>query len=193
MRKKSHISLSRGIIHGLEDGKISHKLTFCLASIWPDCTPSFLVQRHCIDDTFELFQKKMDRFIKRFKAKKNIGLVSTFRMGVITHYLADYFTFPHNSHYEGGFKEHCIYEEELKHRMYSYIRKVKNGEYDKIPQIMTNVKQVNQYVQKKHNSYMELEGNTLQDCDYSFTACLNVVASLIQIAQNKNQEHVYAY
>ena len=33
---------------------------------------------------------------------------------MITHYVSDYFTFPHNANYPGNLKDHCIYEEELK-------------------------------------------------------------------------------
>ena len=35
-------------------------------------------------------------------------------LGVIIHYIADYFTFPHNDHYPGNVKDHCYYERDLK-------------------------------------------------------------------------------
>ena len=31
-------------------------------------------------------------------------------LGVIIHYIADYFTFPHNDHYPGNVKDHCYYD-----------------------------------------------------------------------------------
>ena len=43
-------------------------------------------------------------------------------LGQIFHYIADYFTFPHNSNYSGSLKDHCIYEKYLKFRLRSYIR-----------------------------------------------------------------------
>lgn len=42
--------------------------------------------------------------------------------GEITHYVADYFTFPHNKIYPGGFKEHCAYEEHLKHELRAFFK-----------------------------------------------------------------------
>lgn len=43
-------------------------------------------------------------------------------LGQVSHYLADYFTFPHNKIYPGGFKDHCSYEERLKRDLRSYIK-----------------------------------------------------------------------
>lgn len=192
MRKKSHISLAKGIIHGLDmEDRIKHRFTFYLGSIWPDCIPSFLVKRHCIDETFEIFCKKMNRFVNKYKLHKDMGFVSTMRMGVITHYVADYFTFPHNSHYDGGFKEHCIYEEALKHKMYSYIHEVRSTTEDRKPDAMTDVDQISAYIKNKHSEYMGVKGNTDSDCGYSFTACLKVVHSLLEIARESKLQPVY--
>ena len=44
------------------------------------------------------------------------------RMGVVMHYLADYFTFPHNVTYGGSLKDHCLYERDMKHALRSYVR-----------------------------------------------------------------------
>ncbi len=44
------------------------------------------------------------------------------RMGVVMHYLADYFTFPHNVTYGGSLKDHCLYERDMKYALRSYVR-----------------------------------------------------------------------
>ena len=194
MRKKSHISLAKGIIYGLNmEDRMKHRFTFYLGSIWPDCIPSFLVKRHCIDDTFDLFNRKMEKFVKKYKLHKDMGFMSTLRMGVITHYIADYFTFPHNSHYEGNLKEHCVYEEALKHKMYSFIDDVKNSEEERCINHMTDVKQITDYIKDKHAQYLEVKGNVESDCGYSFATCLNVVASLLLIAVAANEKTNYAF
>ena len=183
MRKKSHISLAKGIIHGLDmDTRIKHRLSFYIGSIWPDLTPSFLVRKHNINDTFHIFQRKMESFISKYRLDKDMGIMTTLRMGVITHYIADYFTFPHNSHYDGNLKDHCVYEEELKHRMYSYIDNIKENTCKYQVKYMESLKQVEEYIKDKHRNYMSIKGNTADDCGYSFEACINVVASLMAIA-----------
>ena len=55
MRKKSHISLTKGVVHGLSaEQRFGHRLSLYVGSILPDCTPSFLTRRHCIEDTFDV-------------------------------------------------------------------------------------------------------------------------------------------
>jgi len=186
MRKKSHISLAKGVIHGLDiDERISHRLSFFIGSIWPDCTPSFLTKRHCIDDTFEILLKKMDRFIQKYKKEKDMGIASTWRMGIVLHYIADYFTYPHNSHYPGGFKDHCIYEEELKHRMYKFVADMKSSlpRYD-VP-VFADTNQISAYIKNRHASYMKLNASVDYDCGYSVRTCMAVMASLLYIVTNK--------
>lgn len=187
MRKKSHISLAKGVIHGLDiNSRINHRLSFYVGSIWPDCTPSFLTRRHCIEETFDIFLKRMSKFIIKFNPKRDMGIISTWRMGVVLHYIADYFTFPHNSNYTGSLKEHCAYEEELKHRMYQYIDAVKASEAEYNIPVMTNTKQIAEYIREKHDQYMSIEGNVDADCGYSYLACIRVMASLMSIAASKS-------
>ena len=194
MRKKSHISLAKGIIHGLGlQDRMNHRFTFYLGSIWPDCIPSFLVKKHCIDETFDIFGRKMEKFIEKYKAKRDMGYLSSLRMGVITHYVADYFTYPHNSHYPGGFVKHCIYEEDLKHKMYSFIDEVRSKKSTDSVETMLDVQDILTYVREKHNRYMSKEGNVDFDCGYSFSACMKVVASLLEIVRLANEEVAVAY
>ena len=109
MRKKSHISLTKGVVHGLSaEQRFGHRLSLYVGSILPDCTPSFLTRRHCIEDTFDVCEKKMLGFLKHYKTKKKgVSILSSIRMGVVLHYIADYFTYPHNAHYPGTLKDHC--------------------------------------------------------------------------------------
>lgn len=186
MRKKSHISLAKGVINGLDiNERINHRLSFFIGSIWPDCTPSFLTKRHCIDDTFDILTKKMENFINKYNAKKDMSIISTWRMGIVLHYIADYFTYPHNSHYPGGFKDHCIYEEELKHRMYKYVADMKSSMHKYEVPVFASTDQILDYIKNRHDKYMTLEGKVDYDCGYSVKTCMAVMASMLYIAVKK--------
>ncbi len=192
MRKKSHISLSRGILSGLgTETEIKHRYTFYIGSIVPDCMPSFLVKRHNVEQTFDIFVKNMEKFTTKFKVRgKNMDKLSfrsTLRMGIIMHYLADYFTFPHNAHYEGGFKEHCKYEGQQLKDMRKFVEKIRKAELKmELPPVMDNIKQIVDFVKTKHAEYVEDINTTTSDCRYSFQTCLCVAASLLAIA-NANE------
>ena len=119
MRKKSHLALAYYLMtsEGMET-LTTHKKAFYWGSILPDCVPSFITTRHCIDDTFLHVRKELMRLVCSYNPTK--GITSSFcrRLGVILHYVADYFTFPHNSFYPGTITDHCRYEEELKQTLH---------------------------------------------------------------------------
>ena len=117
MRKKSHISLARYMVEHLGDeGLKKHKFSFYLGSILPDIKPSFLYKKHEIGETFPTVRKWIIRLSEERKAgDKKRGKKYYMDLGQLCHYLADYFTFPHNHTYSGGLKEHCSYEKKLKY------------------------------------------------------------------------------
>ncbi|MDE6025940.1 MAG: zinc dependent phospholipase C family protein [Lachnospiraceae bacterium] len=188
MRKKSHISVAKGVINGLDIGdRINHRFAFYVGSIWPDCIPSFITKRHCIDDTFEILMKRMNKFINKFNPEKDMNSLSTWRMGVVLHYIADYFTFPHNTHYTGSLKEHCIYEEKLKHRMYRYIDELNVAECMETKCVLPGVAEIERFIREKHEQYMNLSGNVDDDCKYAVLSCISVMASLLSIVSIRNE------
>ena len=111
MRKKSHISLAWYLMNseGMDALKL-HKGSFYIGSVLPDCMPSFLVRRHTIEDSFEVLEKEFQKLVSHFDPKKGINCYFCRHLGMITHYVSDYFTFPHNANYPGNLKDHCIYE-----------------------------------------------------------------------------------
>ena len=97
MRKKSHISLARYLVEDIQVPEmLEHRKAFYLGSILPDCKPSFLTQRHEFGETFDMVQERiyalsMDDELIRTNARAYMR-----QLGEVIHYLADYFTFPHN-------------------------------------------------------------------------------------------------
>ena len=100
MRKKSHISLASFILKNMEKHNLhEHKKAFYLGSILPDLKPSFLTRRHNIEGTFDILIKEIKRLTIYYDVNKGIGRYYARHLGIITHYLADYCTYPHNSEY----------------------------------------------------------------------------------------------
>lgn len=187
MRKKSHISLSRGVIKGLgEENIIRHRYTFYIGSIVPDCIPSFITRRHNMEQTFDIFVKHMEKFVDKLGKRDKLGFRQSIRMGMILHYIADYFTLPHNSHYEGGFKEHCVYEGAQLRFMKSYVNDVKTEAINiQLPDPLGDIKQVVEYIKEKHQEYVMLCQGVKEDCEFSLEACLCVAISLFKIGASK--------
>ena len=189
MRKKSHISLAGQIMDSMElDNVFDYRLPFYVGSIWPDCRPSFVTTPHKFDITFDDIERKISKFIANYDKDKGMNMRRCAGLGVIIHYIADYFTYPHNAHYPGTLKDHCSYEEDLKHRMRSFVRnRYESGEmqYDErmLPTIHS-LQELLDYVKEKHEYYVHDRGNVNLDCAYSYIVCLAVMYSLLQLAVN---------
>lgn len=194
MRKKSHIALAKGILNGLSLGEtIHHRFTLYVGSIWPDCTPSFLTRRHCIKDTMDIFVEEMKKFVEKYNDEKGMSIMMTFRMGKILHYVADYFTLPHNMHFEGNIKDHCAYEEKLKYAMYSFVDGISSGNIAFNVEVLGKLEGIKKYLLGKHAEYKSLmlsddTERTQADCEYAYRLCSCVCASLLTIAANNHKE-----
>ena len=154
MRKKSHISLARYVVNALDDEELrKHKFAFYVGSILPDIKPSFIYRRHEMDGTFADLKRHIERLSEGRKVTKKTGRKYYMDLGQISHYLADYFTFPHNSYYPGSFKEHCSYEEKLKRDLREYIKSGKAKQQEWKEEQFQNAAALCDFIQRTHNEY----------------------------------------
>ena len=123
MRKKSHISLAGYLVRELRlEELVKHKKAFYLGSILPDLTPKMITSPHEYMTSYEKLRESICYLSAEGESGEYNERVLWRRIGVVMHYLADYFTFPHNVSYEGNLKDHCLYEREMKYWLRSYVR-----------------------------------------------------------------------
>ncbi|MDO4555704.1 MAG: zinc dependent phospholipase C family protein [Lachnospiraceae bacterium] len=189
MRKKSHISLAGQMMNTLDvDGILKHRMTFYLGNILPDCRPSFLTTPHTFEDTFEKVGKKMEELVDSFDTARGMTMGRTLCMGELTHYIADYFTFPHNNHYDGSLKDHCCYEGDLKRRLKEYIDSGRAMALKKTIEIHHTVEELLSYVKESHRRYMAAKRCIKDDMDYIITVCTSVFVSLLSMCCRLSEE-----
>ena len=109
MRKKSHLSLAGYIVDIVDADMIDHPLAFRFGSLEPDLVPTFITTKHRIDLTFHKLEKKINKVIDEYDKNKGMTIGLSKDLGIITHYIADYFTFPHIIEYPGTMTEHIHY------------------------------------------------------------------------------------
>ena len=179
MRKKSHISLAWYLMNneGMESVK-HHKGAFYIGSILPDCIPSFLVRKHTIEDSFDVLEKEISKLVSHFDPIRGLDSYTCRHLGVITHYVADYFTFPHNQNFPGNLKDHCIYEEELKKELRKYVRKPE-VERGRLSESVHTPEAILSFVQRMHQIYMRMQSGVKRDCEYIIELCHTVVDALL--------------
>lgn len=194
MRKKSHISLARYMVDTLENEELKkHKLSFYLGSILPDIKPSFLYKRHEINGTFPCIQKHIERLSEGEKALQKKGKKYYMDLGQISHYLADYFTFPHNTIYPGGLKEHCSYEEKLKNDLRAYIRSGEAAEQMKHQQKKKEIhfpdaQSLCNYILNAHEEYIGRKHDVEDDIHHIVTVNWKALEGMMELLARKKAE-----
>lgn len=189
MRKKSHISLAKYMVESLNDeGLRKHKLSFYLGSILPDIKPSFLYKRHEIKGTFPAIRKHIARLSEGQKVIERNGRKYYMDLGQISHYLADYFTFPHNEVYEGSLKEHCSYEEKLKHDLRSYIRSKGAERILDAGLCFHNAEALCDFIQTVHDEYIGRKHDVEDDIRHIVDVNQKAIYGMIDLLARKRAE-----
>ncbi|MCI8333896.1 MAG: zinc dependent phospholipase C family protein [Lachnospiraceae bacterium] len=182
MRKKSHISLAKYIVEDVRVPELeAHRKAFYLGSILPDCKPSFLTQRHEFDRTFDMVKERIcdlseDRELVRRNARAYMR-----HLGEVIHYIADYFTFPHNETYDGNLKDHCYYEKDLKFRLREYVKSGKVFWEQQEEEGLKTPEAVVSFIQTMHREYVSRKRNVEEDCRYIVRVCLLVVQAILRL------------
>lgn len=189
MRKKSHISLAKYIVDSIGEQELKkHKKAFYLGSILPDCKPSFLTTKHEIQGTFDKVKSDIRRLASSEEAK---NMRVYYRdLGQVIHYVADYFTFPHNAHYSGNLKDHCAYEERLKRSLREYINSGEAARNQAIARSLETPEAICEFIRNAHNAYLKLKSNVEVDCKLIVALCHQVVAAIIQLFQRQNGKYL---
>ena len=80
------------------------------------------------------------------------------RFGEVMHYMADYFTFPHNKTYEGNLAAHNSYEAELKNRLRECILSgAADSQLEEAKQF-ESFEELVEYIRERHAYYLESRG-----------------------------------
>lgn len=186
VRKKSHISLASYIINNTDRHDLrKHKKAFYLGSILPDCKPTFLTTKHEYKTTFEMLKGNMKMLTLGNEENSNNKRAYWRNLGQVIHYIADYFTFPHNSTFEGSLKDHCIYEKHLKFKLKEYL---KNGEAEKNLVKFVQLESLEalfQFIAKAHEEYVRFKRSVQEDCRYIVNITVQVVGTMLYLLEKE--------
>jgi len=190
MRKKSHIALAKDIVRSTDDEELKkHRWAFYIGSILPDIKPSFVYRKHEITSTFGKVKKDIEALSREQKEKKGQKRKYYRNLGQVTHYIADYFTFPHNRIYSGGLKEHCSYEERLKQRLREYLKIRKENRERIKKQNFVNSEAICDFIEKSHEEYLKRKIDVDEDIKHIVSLNHQVVEGIKQLAQKGRMKH----
>ena len=125
-----------------------------------------------------------DKAIAKQHDYKKISTAYCRKLGEVTHYLADYFTFPHNCVFTGSIREHCIYEKKLKFALRSYIRSGEINVNSTVVRRFTTPQQLCDYVIQIHQQYLKCNKTVESDCRYIVALCHVAVAGILNLLEH---------
>ena len=185
---RSHILLARYLADQMQTTASlqSHRKAFCLGSILPDIKPSFITRRHEFYGTFEDVKNRMKE-LADIRPDESNQRVYWRRFGEVIHYMADYFTFPHNKTYTGSFSQHNHYEKVLKNRLKECIQQGEAYAYLEPAIRFADFSTLIDYIEATHEKYLNKLRSVEEDIRFILNMCFQVVQGLIQICiGNKN-------
>ncbi|EYE87555.1 hypothetical protein Q428_12650 [Fervidicella metallireducens AeB] len=168
IEEKLNIKLDReGVLYGCE---------------LPDISPNFMLILHFKKYSFNFVLKLINRLISQGlpQEKSNLKIFSV-NLGIILHYLADYFCYAHNRKKYNFLPLHLAYEYMLDNRFFKFEFKdiIDTTSNLNVWQNLHSLGQIEEYINYKIDEYNYLDHKIENDVIYSIETCLIISHAII--------------
>jgi|GEM_PF-911868 len=187
MKATSHFAMAHLLCATLQKrGVYLDRIAFVYGNIEPDQTPAMWFHPH--------FRKFCSRSIASITEElAEISLSSTGRvgayyskeLGMLCHYICDYFCFAHNEEFSGSIKQHIAYENDLD----TYLRRdclnlLDMDGSDKLPRFSSAVELAGS-IEAAHGEYINSEFSLQSDLRFAFDACVTAIINIVAISKSR--------
>lgn len=117
MNLKSHIYFADIVGDLLEQNGVNlNRRILKYGSVFPDVYLPMRLEKHYYEVVKRNYYDILDNLLKKtdyFNEDNGFSVGSSLNIGILMHYLCDFFTYPHTHHYSDTFKQHIHYEKEI--------------------------------------------------------------------------------
>lgn len=161
-----------------------NKSKFCYGAVLPDFSPTYAFIPHYKKDSFAFVVSS----IKTVKQAIDLKALSiddlSIQLGIIAHYLMDFFCFAHNDKHMDQFPHHIFYEINLHSHLKSFIKEkdsslTKEIFFSNIPNL-----HVLDFIESSHQEYLRSVSGALNDIRFSLKVAFSVIQSMISDCNN---------
>jgi len=152
---------------------------FLFGTIRPDLFYGCYFSPHLPQTKFTYLDKLLTVYIEKAVHEHNFGLSQQIRLGIICHYLSDFFCYPHNSHYTENLIGHHRYEEKLWHMMLQ-------GDCQPVlilAETAQTPEELISGVHKLHEKYIQQTSDPQRDLTYAANAFIYIVSAVNEMAK----------
>ncbi|MCD8357566.1 MAG: zinc dependent phospholipase C family protein [Clostridia bacterium] len=168
MDSVSHTTVAHYLLDYVEktDGVSFDRKAFCFGNLKPDLKGEYLTKRHYPSLMFDEVMQRIRDFVQNFHICEHNGAKLSEELGVICHYITDFFSFPHNDDIYGrSLLAHYIYEKQTGFTIYWRINKTKfdNWAQRVLAEIPQTPDELIGFLTEQHRSYAAQASHTIND------------------------------
>ncbi len=155
--------------------------SFIYGSLLPDFTPSYKKMPHTPDSWARYLKSEIKKLSDHKQVSPYLGSNYSKRLGVLCHFYADFFCYPHTEAFDGGTYQHMKYEWELYRYTQQNNRVLNRADFggQKIP--IKHPDKIHSGFVTLHNAYLDEEHAFEHDIVFTLYACINTI---LMIAAN---------
>lgn len=192
MMANTHLMIARNVYYNLDDNgkKVVSYNSFLYGNVKPDMVSKYKLKKHYMDESFDMVIDKI-KILSALSDNELNKMSSVVRfsqeLGVICHFLCDFFCIPHSERWEfkHSMTKHVIYEKKLAATAKKFTlsdEKVKVFGYHNVEEFIKN----NHKLYEKSQSYEN-------DLIFSNYICLSIVQYIMDSIEfnNNAQDSVF--
>ena len=172
MNFRSHIDLSLMLLEDMELCRIA----FLFGSVEPDIFfPTYF--RHSPRGRFHghdyaNMRMRTAAIVRKLGRMGSRGILYSYRLGKLMHYIADSFTFPHNEIFRGSLRAHMHYEDDLEIVLLNHL----NEDYFQTTSL--RAEDVMSFITDLHSSYIGTSPSAENDSSYIIRVAVSAAFAL---------------
>ncbi len=179
----THLGIAKAV-HRAAERELSVKLDtagFLYGNIKPDICPGLIRIPHFKDCSFSFICKKIQALMEQIETDSSVIGTRKFSedLGIISHYLSDYFCYAHSKHFNGGLLSHYLYEFDL----FAYCRinpgKIHKCIYSDCVYISNDFNSLCSYIESLSEEYMGKAPCYELDMSYAVKASASICLSIL--------------
>ncbi len=177
MFRQAHVILARYIADEMQSDELKkHKISLYIGSVIPDMTIKYRMKDHEFDQTWEDEKERIREIAASDPADTHEERVVCRKMGIVLHFLADYFTCPHNPSYGINIIQHGIYEGFEAMELRDFLNTTEAMEQffarERSAEKIHGTEELFSYIEWMHDRYLQKSEHTpKEDCRWILSVC----------------------
>lgn len=155
--------------------------SFVYGNMLPDLNLKYRMTMHSKCEDWNNILKIIDEIAyNKEKINENISI----KLGILSHYLCDFFTFPHNKAFSKNIIYHELYEQAQRILWWSKLPKIWDECNLEINVELKSTRDIVSYIEDMHNIYIRNLGDKKRDIFFSNILIRVVCSSILSIREN---------